>query len=224
MTVGIIGGTGPQGQGLAMRFAVAGVPIFIGSREKNKSEEIVAEINKKIPSGSALIEGGTNQEAINRSTEIIIIAVPWEAHNYLLNDLKDQIGKKTLVDIVVPLSKNDPKKVLMPPEGSATEAAQSILGEETPVVGALHNVSATTLQNLDWKINCDVLVCGNNLNARKQVMSLVEKIGVTAYNAGDAESARCIEALTSILIRINISKMVPFSHAGIKIWAPDHKK
>ena len=222
MTVGIIGGTGPQGQGLAMRFAAAGVPIFIGSREKNKSEEIVAEINKKIPSGSALIEGGTNQEAINRSTEIIIFAVPWEAHNYLLNDLKDQIGKKTLVDIVVPLSKNDPKKVSMPPEGSATEVAQSILGEETPVVGALHNVSATTLQNLDWKINCDVLVCGNNLNARKQVMSLVEKIGVTAYNAGDAESARCIEALTSILIRINISKMVPFSHAGIKIWAPDH--
>ena len=222
MTVGIIGGTGPQGQGLAMRFAVAGVPIFIGSREKNKSEEIVAEINKKLPSGSALIEGGTNQEAINRSTEIIIFAVPWEAHNYLLNDLKDQIGKKTLVDIVVPLSKNDPKKVSMPPEGSATEAAQSILGKETPVVGALHNVSATTLQNLDWKINCDVLVCGNNLNARKQVMSLIEKIGVTAYNAGDAESARCIEALTSILIRINISKMVPFSHAGIKIWAPDH--
>ncbi len=222
MTVGIIGGTGPQGQGLAMRFAVAGVPIFIGSREKNKSEEIVAEINKKIPSGSALIEGGTNQEAINRSTEIIIFAVPWEAHNYLLNDLKDQIGKKTLVDIVVPLSKNDPKKVSMPPEGSATEAAQSILGTETSVVGALHNVSATTLQNLDWKINCDVLVCGNNLNARKQVMSLIEKIGVTAYNAGDAESARCIEALTSILIRINISKMVPFSHAGIKIWAPDH--
>ena len=222
MTVGIIGGTGPQGQGLAMRFAVAGVPIFIGSREKNKSEEIVAEINKKIPSGSALIEGGTNQEAINRSTEIIIFAVPWEAHNYLLNDLKDQIGKKTLVDIVVPLSKNDPKKVSMPPEGSATESAQSILGEETPVVGALHNISATTLQNLDWKINCDVLVCGNNLNARKQVMSLIEKIGVTAYNAGDAESARCIEALTSILIRINISKMVPFSHAGIKIWAPDH--
>ena len=222
MTVGIIGGTGPQGQGLAMRFAVAGVPIFIGSREKNKSEEIVAEIKKKIPSGSALIEGGTNQEAIDRSTEIIIFAVPWEAHNYLLNDLKDQIGKKTLVDIVVPLSKNDPKKVSMPPEGSATEAAQSILGEEIPVVGALHNVSATTLQNLDWKINCDVLVCGNNLNARKQVMSLIEKIGVTAYNAGDAESARCIEALTSILIRINISKMVPFSHAGIKIWAPDH--
>tara|TARA_X000000368_G_scaffold415923_1_gene408703 strand:+ start:652 stop:1320 length:669 start_codon:yes stop_codon:yes gene_type:complete len=222
MTVGIIGGTGPQGQGLAMRFAVAGVPIFIGSREKNKSEQIVAEINKKMPTGSAIIEGGTNQEAINRSTEIIIFAVPWEAHNYLLNDLKDQIGKKTLVDIVVPLSKNDPKKVSMPPEGSATEAAQSILGEETPVVGALHNVSATTLQNLDWKINCDVLVCGNNLNARKQVISLIEKIGVTAYNAGDAESARCIEALTSILIRINISKMVPFSHAGIKIWAPDH--
>ena len=222
MTVGIIGGTGPQGQGLAMRFASAGIPIFIGSRDKNKSQEIVAKLNQKIPAGSITIEGGTNQEAINRSSEMIIFAVPWEAHNSFLNDLKEQIGQKILVDIVVPLSKNDPKKVSMPPEGSATETAQSILGDETPVIGALHNVSATTLQNLNWKINCDVLVCGNNLNARKQVMSLIEKIGVKAYNAGDAESARCIEALTSILIRINISKMVPFSHAGIKIWAPDH--
>ena len=125
---------------------------------------------------------------------------------------------------MVPLSENDPKKVFMPPEGSATEAAQAILGQDTRVVGALHNVSATTLQNLNGSINCDVLVCGNNLEARKQVIELVKKIGVTAYNAGDAESARCIEALTAILIRINISKMVPFSHAGIKIWAPEHQE
>ena len=110
----------------------------------------------------------------------------------------------------------------MPPEGSATESAQAILGPDIPVVGALHNVSAVTLQNLNWSINCDILVCGNSLEARKQVIKLVQKIGINAYNAGDAESARCIEALTSILIRINISKMVPFSHAGIKIWAPDH--
>ena len=87
------------------------------------ASEIVAEINKKIPAGSTLIEGGTNQEAINRSTEIVIFAVPWEAHNYLLNDLKNQIGKKTLVDIVVPLSKNDPKKVSMPPEGQKKRQA-----------------------------------------------------------------------------------------------------
>jgi hypothetical protein len=84
-------------------------------------------------------------------------------------------------------------------------------------------VSATTLSNLDCDINCDVLVCGNSLDARKKVIELIKKLNVKAYNVGDAQSARCVEALTPILIRLNISKMVPFSHSGIQIWAPDHK-
>ncbi|PQM54891.1 MAG: NADPH-dependent F420 reductase [Rhodobacteraceae bacterium] len=222
MTVAILGGTGPQGQGLAMRFAAAGIPIILGSREKMRSEDIVSQLNPKLPKGSVFVEGATNEEAIRKASDLVIFAVPWEAHNKLLENLKNYLTGKILVDIVVPLSENDPKKVSMPPEGSATEAAQSILGQEIPVVGALHNVAAVTLQNLNWNINCDVLVCGNNLEARKKVIELVKKIGVNAYNAGDAESARCIEALTSILIRINISKMVPFSHAGIKIWPPEH--
>jgi predicted dinucleotide-binding enzyme len=123
---------------------------------------------------------------------------------------------------VVPLAPNDPKIVEMPPEGSATEAAQAILGPDIPVIGALHNVSAVTLNTLDSPINCDVLVCGNSLDARKEVMELVKKLGVEAYNAGGASAARCIEAITPILIRINISKQVPFTHAGIKIWPPEH--
>ena len=117
---------------------------------------------------------------------------------------------------------DDPKKTDMPPEGSATEAAQALLGDEIPVMGALHNVSAHTLNDIEIPINCDVLVCGNGLEPRKKVMELIEKIGVKTYNAGDAEAARCIEAITPILIRINISKAVPFSHAGIKIWAPEN--
>jgi predicted dinucleotide-binding enzyme len=110
----------------------------------------------------------------------------------------------------------------MPPEGSASEAAQALLGADIPVIGALHNVSATTLNNLDWPINCDILVCGNSLPARKMVIELVGALVVQAYNAGDAEAARCIEAITPILIRQNISKAVPFTHAGIRIWAPEH--
>ena len=222
MTVAILGGTGPQGQGLAMRLALAGVPTILGSREKERSEMIVADLNARLPNGSVFVKGSTNEEAIDKATDMVIFAVPWGAHNKLLGNLKNQLRGKILVDIVVPLSENDPKKVAMPPEGSATEAAQAILGQDTPVIGALHNVSAVTLQNLDWSINCDVLVCGDNLEARKKVIELVKKIGVNAYNAGDAQSARCIEALTAILIRINISKMVPFSHAGIKIWPPEH--
>jgi len=121
---------------------------------------------------------------------------------------------------VVPLKDGDPKAVDMPAEGSATEAAQAIVGEEVPVVGALHNVSAATLNKLDQSINCDILVCGNQLEAKNQVIELIECLGVNAYNVGPAVNARCVEAITPMLIRLNISKKVPFSHAGIKIWAP----
>ena len=110
----------------------------------------------------------------------------------------------------------------MPPEGSATEAAQAILGPDIPVMGALHNVSAVTLNTLDQPINCDILVCGNGLQPRKKVMALIGQLGVVTYNAGDVEAARCLEAITPILIRINISKTVPFTHAGIRIWPPAH--
>ena len=128
---------------------------------------------------------------------------------------------KVLIDIVVPLEDGNPRKVAMPPEGSATEAAQAILGPDIPVIGALHNVSANTLNQLDKKINCDILVCGNNLDARLETIALIKNLEVRAYNAGDASSARVLEAITPILIRINMSKAVPFSHAGIKIWPPE---
>ena len=223
MKIAIIGGTGPQGQGLALRFAKAGLEVFVGSRDPERAESTVSEVNSRLPIGSSNIVGMSNIDAIRAADEMVIFAVPWAGHNDTLNIIKKELSNKILVDIVVPLSENDPKKVDMPPEGSATEAAQAILGSEIPVVGALHNVSATTLSNLDWDINCDVLVCGNSLDARKKVIELIKKLNVKAYNVGDAQSARCVEALTPILIRLNISKMVPFSHSGIQIWAPDHK-
>ena len=217
--IAIIGGTGPQGQGLALRFAKAGVPVALGSRDGARGAEIAAELNAKI--GGQMITGLDNAAAVAAAGEMVILAVPFSAHNATLEALKDGLVDKILVDIVVPLAPNDPKLVEMPPEGSATEAAQALLGPEIPVVGALHNVSAHTLNALEKPINCDILVCGNKLEPRKKVMALVEKLGVTAYNAGAANAARCIEAITPILIRLNISKAVPFSHAGLKIWAPD---
>ena len=217
--IAIIGGTGPQGQGLALRFARAGVKVALGSRDGARATEIVAELNAKL--GTALIEGFDNAGAVEAADEMVILAVPFSAHNATLEALKGGLAGKILVDIVVPLSPNDPKIVDMPPEGSATEAAQALLGPDIPVVGALHNVSAKTLNDLDHDINCDILVCGNKLEPRKKVMALVEQLGVQTYNAGGASAARCIEAITPILIRLNISKAVPFSHAGLKIWAPD---
>ena len=217
MTIAIIGGTGPQGQGLALRFANAGVSVALGSRDPLRAEEIGKQVNSLVPEGGAKVLGVTNSEAVALADQIVILSVPWSAHNETLHGLKDLLTNKILVDIVVPLSPTDPKKVDMPTEGSATEAAQALLGADIPVIGALHNVSATTLNNLDWPINCDILVCGNSLDARKTVIELIKKLGVEAYNVGDAQSARCVEAITPILIRLNISKAVPFSHSGIQI-------
>lgn len=222
MTIAIIGGTGPQGQGLALRFAIAGVPVALGSREHDRAVEIAAELTARLPAGASAITGYDNVAATQAADEMVILSVPYSAHDATLTALKSHLAGKILVDIVVPLAPDDPKKVVMPPEGSATEAAQALLGPEIPVIGALHNVSATTLNTLEWPINCDILVCGNSLDARRKVMTLIRKLGVQAYNAGDAQAARCVEALTPILIRINISKEVPFSHAGLRIWAPDH--
>lgn len=225
MTIAILGGTGPQGKGLALRFARAGIPVVIGSRDAERAIECAAALTEQltdIAPGSAAVSGADTISAVQQASQLVILAVPFSAHNATLSSIKEILPGKVLVDIVVPLAEGNPKAVAMPPEGSATEAAQALLGEAIPVVGALHNVSAVTLNKLDQRINCDVLVCGNDLDAKNAVRDVLSKIGITSYNAGTAESARCIEAITPILIRLNISKEVPFSHAGIRIWAPDH--
>lgn len=221
MTITIIGGTGPQGKGLAKRLALSGHNIILGSRNKERAEEISDELNQLLPNEFKNIRGFDNQTAISKSTDFVILSVPWSGHNSTLETLKEDLKGKILIDIVVPLDINDPKKIDMPIEGSATEAAQNIVGEEVHVIGALHNVSAHILNNLECDINCDILVCGNNLDARLKVIELIKKgLKTEAYNAGDVLSARCIEAITPILIRINVSKKVPFTNAGIKIWSP----
>ncbi len=227
MKIAILGGTGPQGKGLALRFAVAGVDVVIGSRDADRACSIATELNQQLNAmdtvkNLGVISGADNDVAVQSAEQMVLLAVPYSAHNATLTALKDALSNKILIDIVVPLKDGDPKAVDMPAEGSATEAAQALLGENIPVVGALHNVSAATLNKLEQPINCDILVCGNSLEAKNQVISLIELLQVSAYNVGPAVNARCVEAITPMLIRLNISKKVPFSHAGIKIWAPDH--
>lgn len=224
MKIALMGGTGPQGRGLTLRWALAGVSVVVGSRQKEKGERIASELNERLKgTNAAPIIGMENSEAAKAADEFVVVTVPYKGHRPTIESIKNEIKGKILVDVVVPLDPTDPKKVKMPPEGSATEEAQSILGDDTHVIGALHNVSAYVLDQIDMPINCDVLVCGNNLEARMKTIELVEKLGCKAYNAGDATSARAIEQLTSILMRMNISKKTPFKHAGIRIWAETDK-
>ena len=203
MKLSIIGGTGPQGKGLALRFAKAGFKVALGSRDESRAIEVADSLSSKNPNLIGSITGLSNREAIAFTDKFVIFSVPWTGHNNTLNEIKGMLADKVLIDIVVPLEEGNPRKVAMPPEGSATEAAQAILGPDIPVVGALHNVSANTLNHLEMKINCDILVCGNNLDARLEAIELLKNLEVQAYNAGDATSARCLEAITPVLIRIN---------------------
>ena len=219
MKITVIGGTGPQGSGLAQRFALAGVDVIVGSRDGARAESIAAELMDPLEGAPGSIVGMDNLSAVQAADEMVVLAVPYGGHDTTLDAIRSRLAHKILIDIVVPLADGNPKKAAMPPEGSATEAAQAILGEEVPVVGALHNVSAHVLADLKQEINCDILVCGNDLEAKNKVIALIERLGVTCYNCGLAESARCIEALTPILIRLNMSKSTQFRHGGVKIWA-----
>lgn len=225
MTVAILGGTGPQGQGVALRLARAGIAVALGSRDAGRAAEIAGSLNDKLAghagaAGIALISGHDNAGAIQAAGRLVVLAVPYAAHDDTLRAAAPLLAGKILVDIVVPLAPGNPRAVAMPPEGSATEAAQALLGADVPVVGALHNVSAHSLNDLEHALNCDVLIAGDSPEAKDEVAALIARIGVQVYDAGPAQSARCVEAITPILIRLNMSKKVPFSHAGIRIWAP----
>ena len=181
MKLSIIGGTGPQGKGLALRFAQAGFEVALGSRDESRAIEVADSLTSKNQNLAGSITGVSNSQAIAFTDKFVIFSVPWSGHNNTLSEIKDMLAEKVLVDIVVPLEDGNPRKVAMPPEGSATEAAQAILGPDIPVVGTLHNVSANTLNHLEKKINCDILVCGNNLDARLDTIELLKKLEAVSY-------------------------------------------
>jgi NADPH-dependent F420 reductase len=199
--IAILGGTGEQGPGLALRLAIAGEEVIIGSRTRERAEKVAAELNAEL--GEARIRGLENPQAAE-AAEIVIMTVPYSAHLSTLESVKAQVEGKIFVDVSVPLDPENPRRMKMPPAGSATEEAQEFFGTATRVVAAFQNVAAHLLRDPRHPIDCDVLVCGNDAEAKKTIMSLVARMGLHAYDVGPAESARVVEGLTSILIRLNI--------------------
>lgn len=213
MKIAILGGTGEQGPGLALRWAQAGEEVIIGSRQKEKGEKVATELNQEL--GKPLIHG-TDNAAAAAAAEVIVMTVPYSAHVSTLESVKAQCKGKIFVDVSVPLDPDNARRVIMPAAGSASEEAQQVLGPDVKVVCALQNVSAHLLRDVNAEIDCDVLVCGDK-DARPTVMQLVNKIGggVRAINAGPLEAARQIEPITALLIRLNILNKV--HSAGIRI-------
>lgn len=212
MKIAILGGTGDQGPGLALRWALTGHEVIIGSRNKEKAETVAAELNAEL--GQSKIRGLDNVQAAQEA-EISVLTVPYSAHLATLESVKSQVRGKIFIDVSVPLDPENARRMKMPAAGSATEEAQEFFGPDTKVVAAFQNVAAHLLRDPKHAIDCDVLVCGNDAEARKTVIGLVTQMGLQAYDVGPAESARVIESITSMLIRLNIRNKV--KGAGIRM-------
>jgi len=229
-TIAVLGGTGNEGPGLALRWAKAGHRVIIGSRRAEKALRVAGELNAKLGTGSA--EGGTGSAGGGKikgmanpdaaaACEVAVITVPYSAQNALLATLREPLQSKVLVNVNVAMKPPKVARVFIPPEGSASEQAQAILGDGVTVVAAFQNVSASELEHPDTPIDCDVLVCGNKKAAKRIAIALAEEIGTRGIDAGALVNAKAIEAMTSVLIGINIRYKI--HGAGIRITGLEGK-
>ena len=208
--IAILGGTGDLGTGLAKRWAQAGHTIIIGSRKAEKAEQATADLLADV--GKADVTGLSNDDAA-AAAEIVAITVPYEHHKGTLDQVKSALEGKILVDATVPLMPPKVGTVQLPDAGCAVVEAQQTLGEGVKVVSAFQNVAAAHLRS-DNAVDCDVLVAGNDPEARETVIGLVKDAGLTGWHAGPLANSAAAEALTSVIIQINRKHKI---HAGIKI-------
>ncbi|MGB0576895.1 MAG: NADPH-dependent F420 reductase [Alphaproteobacteria bacterium] len=214
--IAVIGGTGNQGSGLAMRWAKAGHDIIIGSRDSGRATQVATEISAMAPAGSAWGNvRGTDNLSAAAECEIAVLAVPYANQMATITPFAKALEGKLLIDVTAPLMPPKVGTVQLPEGGSAVVAVQKMLGEEVTVVAAFQNIAAQHLADPDHKIECDVLVCGNKKSAREIVINLAKDAGMTGWHAGPLANAAAAEAMTSVLISINRNHKIPGS--GIRI-------
>jgi len=214
--VSIIGASGALGFGLAVRWGRAGVPVVIGSRDPDRAREAARRAQDAVPDGS--FSGAANAEAA-AETEIVVLTVPFRSQSETLTNLKTVLrAGQLLVDTTVPLAaavSGRATRLLGVWQGSAAEQAAEMVPDGVRVVSGLHTVSAALLTDLDYALGEDVLVCGDRKADRQVLVDLVDRIdGLRGVHAGSLEMARIAEALTPLLISINVRHK---AHAGIRI-------
>ena len=208
-TIAILGGTGKEGSGLALRWAKAGYHIIIGSRSAERAQQAAVEINAQL--GIDTARGMDNDSAV-RAGDIAVLTVPAEAQMATLDGLKSALTGKILVDATARVDAKDPK----PPTGKASaRLAQDLLGAEVRVVAAFQNVPAHALKKLDLELASDVLVCGDDPDARAEVVKLAEAAGMQAYEAGGLDNGIVVEGLTALII--NVNKRYKSKTGGIRV-------
>lgn len=211
-TICVVGGTGAEGSGLALRWANAGHRVTIGSRDAARAQGTAHSLNAIL--GSDKISGTDSAEGV-AAAEIVALTVPFAAQTATVTGLKDALAGKILIDVTVPLIPPKVSRVQLPPSDSCVVAVQELLGEQVRVVSAFQNVSAHKLKMLDHTIDCDVLVAADDKDARAVAIGLAADAGLRGINIGPLANSVVAESLTSALIWINRAYKVP--DAGIRI-------
>jgi NADPH-dependent F420 reductase len=212
LTIAVLGGTGEEGRGLALRWAHAGHHLILGSRDAAKAARAAEELSLRV--APRKLDGASNKDAAARA-EIVVLTVPYAAQRQTVEDVRAELAGKILIDVTVPLVPPKVSRVQLPAGGSAVEAIQKLLGGATRVVSAFQNVSAHYLADLSRKIDCDVLVCGDDKEARQVAIDLAHDAGLRGLHAGPLANSAAAEALTSVLIAINRHYKLPA--AGLRI-------
>lgn len=212
MKIGIVGGTGAEGSGLAIRWARAGHEVTIGSRSVEKGEKRAAELSAE---AGATIAGSDNPGCCAAS-DIVLLSVPYGGHGDTVQSLKGALAGKVVIDITVPLQPPKVRSVNLPEGNAAALEAQAILGDTATVVAAFHHISAGHLSDVDHEFDCDVLVCSNDKEARATVVGLAKDLGLRGVQAGVLRNAVALESLTPVLLFINSHYKQP-GGAGIRI-------
>jgi len=209
--IAVLGGTGAQGSGLALRLCAAGHDVTIGSREAARAVSTAAQLSGR----AKKVIGGSDNRAAAAAAEIAILTVPYAVQRATVEHVLDALHGKILVDSTVPLVPPKVSTVQLPDGRSAVAAIQQLAGENVRVVSAFQNVSAQHLAELDHPVDCDVLVCGNNRAACGVVIGLCADMGLRGLYAGGIDNSAAAEALTSVLITIN--RRYKVAGAGIRI-------
>ncbi len=216
MRVGILGGTGPEGRGLALRLSQAGVPVTIGSRNPEqaalKAEELRLRLKEEGGPGADI--GGRENSGVVEACEILFVAVPFEHAAGLLESCRGHLRQgQILVDVTVPLQFRSNRLELRElPEPSASEHLAKVLPEGVPLVAAFKTIPAHLLADLSTRLDCHVFICGDSSEARRQIVQVASRIeGLSPLDVGRLNQAATLERMTALAIQINKRHRVRFS-------------
>lgn len=210
MKLALVGGTGREGSALAVRWTQAGHQVVIGSRTAERARARAAELSAE---AGVQLAGSANDEACD-GADVVVLCIPYDVHEAVLRDLQPRLQGRIVVDLTVPLKPPKVREVHLPPGGSAAQEAAALLGPGSRLVAAYHHISSVAL-TAGQHDRCDVLICGDDAEAKEAVIQLTRDLGMRGLDAGPLRNAVALESLTPVLLYLN--KRYQCRDAGIVI-------